>query len=233
MIAGEASTNTLYSYVRWQERIHFNISAITPHVSRIIHATNPETRIITILRDPVRRLLSSFVFFSNRDHFNASHNMFEQRVKEGLMWLNNCFQRHDHKHCLYEPVPWDKWNPVREICHGIYAEYLEDWFKVFPQKQVMVINNADFANNSARVVNRVYEFLQVGTVPQLLAERLKHTPKTLATRSEYYAKLGRVDVQVINMLYEFYQPFNDKLAKLLNNTHFNYNIHRESHSHMY
>ena len=45
---------------------------------------------------------------------------------------------------------------------GLYAEFLEDWFDIFPEKQIFIVNFDDYVANRTTVLNRVYDFLGIG-----------------------------------------------------------------------
>lgn len=49
-----------------------------------------------------------------------------------------------------------------EIRVGMYQPYLEDWFKVFPRKNIFVTRLEDYGQNRKSVLNQIFTFLDIG-----------------------------------------------------------------------
>ena len=45
---------------------------------------------------------------------------------------------------------------------SLYSVYVEDWLKVFPRDQIMVIKGEDYYDDRRNVLERVFKFLVLG-----------------------------------------------------------------------
>lgn len=46
--------------------------------------------------------------------------------------------------------------------NGLYAEYIEEWNKVFPENQTLVVRTEDYSRRRADVLNEIYQHLNLG-----------------------------------------------------------------------
>ena len=52
--------------------------------------------------------------------------------------------------------------PQMETRVGLYVEYLQDWFSVFPREQFIIQTLEDYHRNGSRVLNAIFTHLGLG-----------------------------------------------------------------------
>ena len=48
--------------------------------------------------------------------------------------------------------------------NSLYVIYIQDWMKVYPSKQMLLIKSEDFDKNTTDVMNDVFSFLDLGNI---------------------------------------------------------------------
>ncbi|KAK3107501.1 hypothetical protein FSP39_015930, partial [Pinctada imbricata] len=117
---------------------------------------NPCAKIIVLLRDPVNRLYSDYLFFptSNQDPHD-----FHTKVLQSVTSFQDCLDTRDLRHCVFDVI-LNKAMPVR-LRLGMYHVYIEEWFKRFPQEQILILRLEDYAKDMPSVLRRVFDYLQM------------------------------------------------------------------------
>jgi hypothetical protein len=129
---GEASTNYLYSR----------------NSPRRIHEVIPGAKIIIILRDPIQRAFSHYLFNVRNKHLGI------------------------HKMSFFEAVKGDYGSKEKGIGvsllyveKGLYCEQVRRYFDLFGRKQVKVLIFEEFIKNRYEKIKGVLEFLNVNANP--------------------------------------------------------------------
>lgn len=105
----------------------------------------PNTKLVVILRDPVKRFQSHYNYFQR------------EQIRESVRTAHaKPFQIGD----LDEP-----WFDLRVYERGLYDVQLENLFSYFPQEQVHVCFLEDFRDNEQAEYDRIYSFLGVDSIP--------------------------------------------------------------------
>ena len=63
---------------------------------------------------------------------------------------------------------------------GIYFIHLLEWYRVFPEEQIMILRLEDYSANRAKATLNVYDFLTLGRPMHLLAGIVSYTNFTCA-----------------------------------------------------
>jgi hypothetical protein len=134
-LAGEKSSNYLEN----------------PLVAERIHKALPDIRLVFILRDPVDRAYSNYLWSRMHGHetedFETALDLEKQR-EENLPTS------------LHYARPHDFFN------RGLYAKHLRPYFKLFPREHILVLNYSDIKRDSAGLMERLHGFLGVALRPQ-------------------------------------------------------------------
>ena len=104
-----------------------------PLAPQRVHQYNPEIKLILALRDPVRRAFSNHLHEIRKGHFFGADLRFEAGLASNPMYL---FQSR-------------------------YGAHLDQWLKVFPQDQLLVVFQEEVQSDPSREARRIYEFLGV------------------------------------------------------------------------
>ncbi|XP_056627647.1 carbohydrate sulfotransferase 15-like isoform X2 [Triplophysa dalaica] len=99
IITGEGSASTMWDNNAWFH-LHDNSTEAEPPLLNqdFIHGLQPDARLIVILRDPVERLYSDYLYFGVSD---KSSDDFHVKVSESVMMFNGCVQHSSLRSCVY------------------------------------------------------------------------------------------------------------------------------------
>jgi len=167
-----------------------------PWAARRISSYFPNTKLISVLRNPVDKTYSHYIMAVNEGNEKRS---FEEVIKHDLKHLENFSDSYSKKSDDYFK------NVVENsfVARGFYLEQLDLWFKLFPKKQILVIKSEDLANRTTEVVKDIFNFL---VLPEY---KIKNVSKH---RVANYSKMNSSTRKV---LVEFFKPYNKKLYKFL------------------
>ncbi|XP_042227506.1 carbohydrate sulfotransferase 15-like isoform X2 [Homarus americanus] len=124
-------------------------------VADAIHSVLPKSQIIAVIREPVSRLYSSYLFFTKKT--NLSPEKFDQNVKESIRMWHDCTRQYSDRTCAY--------NKTLQNClgvrlyNGLYSVFLRDWLKVFDPEQVLVVRMEDYHQNITNTIATIYNHL--------------------------------------------------------------------------
>ncbi|KAK5617244.1 Carbohydrate sulfotransferase 15 [Crenichthys baileyi] len=215
IIIGEASASTMWDNNAW---VYFydNTTEGEPLflIQDFIHAVQPEARFIVMLRDPVERLYSDYLYFGIA---NKSAEDFHEKVSESLQLFEGCLMEYTMRSCVYNTTV-NNAMPVR-LQVGLYIVYLIDWLTVFSKEQILVLRLEDHASNRKYTMHKVFDFLNLGPLSKEIESQITRSPAS-NTRRPADKNLGPMLPITKEILQDFYKPFNEKLAKVLRNESF-------------
>ncbi|XP_038141300.1 carbohydrate sulfotransferase 15-like [Cyprinodon tularosa] len=211
IITGDASASTMWDNQAWSY-LHGNVKQIEPHflAQDFIHSVQPGAKIIIMLRDPVERLYSDYLYFTLA---NKSAEDFHQKVVDSVQLFQSCLSERSLRSCVYNTSLFNTM-PVR-VTLGMYFVFILDWLTVFQKEQILVLRLEDYAANLRRTIRKVFDFLSVGPLSEQVEAALTKRPMS-NTRRAKDRSLGPMLPATRNLLSQFYQPFNIKLASILN-----------------
>ncbi|XP_053388331.1 carbohydrate sulfotransferase 15-like [Mercenaria mercenaria] len=180
--------------------------------ANIIYNLNPHAKIIIILRNPISRLYSDYIYFNKRI---ANAADFHSRVMSMIGSLTSCLKIHSLCYCAYFL------DYTVKIQIGIYHIYIEDFMRVFPKDQIKILKLEAFSKNKHKAMADIFSFLGTRLPSTSLMEKIAGRTEA-NTNFKRKAEVGEMWPQTYKLLYKFYKPFNDQLVKLLGNR-FNYN----------
>lgn len=214
-ITGEASASTMWDNQAWSY-IHGDMDETEPPflTQDFIHTVQPSAKIIIMLRDPVERLYSDYLYFKMA---NKSAEDFHQKVTESVQLFQSCLSERSLRSCVYN-TNLSNGMPVR-LNLGMYIVFLLDWLTVFHREQILVLRLEDYAANLKLTIKKVFDFLSVGPLSEQVEAALTKRPMS-NTRRAADRNLGPMLPATRYLLREFHQPFNHKLASVLDNKAF-------------
>jgi len=166
-----------------------------PLARKRIQETIPEVKLIVLLRNPVDRA------FSHYNHTRRQGNetlTFEEAIRLELLTLP--VEKKKVQQGNYSAIH----QKLSYLERGIYVDQLKKWFDVFPKKQFLILKSEDFFSNPLKILNEIFQFLNI---PKL---ELKDFEKL---QSFEYQKMTH---ETREKLEEFFKPLNEKLYMLLN-----------------
>nr|KAI8768830.1 carbohydrate sulfotransferase 15-like [Biomphalaria glabrata] len=214
-ITGDGSVSTLWYNDDWWKNPE-NCGMTVPKFTNAHHvyAVIPQARIIIILRNPIDRLYSDFLYFQRSD---KSPEDFHQAAENGIQLLNECIDRFGMRACIYNSSVAGK-SRVR-LRVGLYYQYLQEWLTLFPRSQVAVVRLEDYSAKPLSTVRQVHTFLQLRQLSDVEDDRVLAQPKH-NTRRTSDRKFGGMLDKTRELLHSFYHPHNLDLAQLLHDDRF-------------
>ncbi|CAL8304324.1 unnamed protein product [Lota lota] len=214
IIIGEASASTMWDNKAWMYYSD-NTTEEPPYLNQdFIHALQPDARLIVIFRDPVERLYSDYLYFGGT---NKSAEDFHEKVSESLQLFDGCVAMTTIRSCVYNST-LNNGMPIR-MPVGLYVVFLLDWLTIFRRDQLLVLRLEDHALNRKHTMNRVFDFLNLGPLTEQQEAEITQSPAS-NTRKEANRNLGPMLAVTRELLQDFYKPFNQKLAQVLQNNSF-------------
>uniref|UniRef100_A0A8C4E2D0 Sulfotransferase n=1 Tax=Dicentrarchus labrax TaxID=13489 RepID=A0A8C4E2D0_DICLA len=215
IIIGEASASTMWDNNAWVYFYDNTTEGEPPFlIQDFVHALQPDARFIIMLRDPVERLYSDYLYFGIA---NKSAEDFHEKVSESLQLFEGCLTEYTMRSCVYNTTV-NNAMPVR-LQVGVYIVYLMDWLTVFSREQILVLRLEDHASNRKYTMHKVFDFLNLGPLTKEIESEITRSPAS-NTRRPADKNLGPMLPITKEILRDFYMPFNEKLAKVLRNDSF-------------
>lgn len=97
----------------------------------------------------------------------------------------------------------EKW--VRYFSAGCYSYHLKRWLEYFPQEQIHIVILDDLVTHPADEVNKVFKFLGLQ----------EYTLDSYEPENKASYDLNEISESTIQLLREFYKPYNQELEKML------------------
>ncbi|MFM6190739.1 MAG: sulfotransferase domain-containing protein [Planktothrix sp.] len=167
-----------------------------PLVPQRLYESFPNTRLIVLLRNPVDRAISHYYWevklgyepLSLEEAISQEPERLQGEVEK--ICSDGTYFSFNHQHYSY-------------LARGLYAEQLQRWMQFFPREQFLILKSEDLYCNSAKVVNQVFDFLEI---PNYI----------LPTYDKYNENdYPQTDSSIRQKLAAYFQPHNQKLTQLL------------------
>lgn len=183
-------------------------------VADVIHSVLPKSRMIAVIREPISRLYSSYLFFTKNIDLSPQH--FDESVKSSIDEWRECTALYSDRICAYNKTIQN--NMKVRLHNGLYCVFLEDWLKVFPQEQVLVVRMEDYHSNVTQTVATIYNHLGLRPLTDEEEKRVRIAP--VRNKNKKKAEIGEMLNSTIDALRKFYQPYNRKLSHILKDSKF-------------
>ncbi|XP_021375434.1 carbohydrate sulfotransferase 15-like [Mizuhopecten yessoensis] len=209
IITGEASPSNLEDN-RWWWNYAVNQYDTEPPAltnANYIHRFMPNLKMIIILRNPVSRLYSDYLFVSEGE---VSAKRFHQEVLKEIRSFQSCSSYHDIRYCL-DHNSFNEGNVTSSVplSNGFYVVFIKEYMKFFPRNQFHIIRLDEYSKNKSEVMRNIFRFLDVGDVKQQVRNTSKNSRKKKGSDTRDMLPETR------SLLTEFYQPYLVQLADLL------------------
>ena len=197
---------------------------------------NPNVKIITVLCDPVKRVLSDFLHMNRHNLTGRDAELFRENVFEGFQKINkykklmqesrrswfDMFLTMNKKFAITGVLK--TFAPV--ILRSAYVIYLRNWYKHFPVENVMVIDGSELKKDPTLVMGKVQDFLGLEKIidesnfyfddeRQLFCSISPSKPPKCTGEGKGRSNKYQIDDETRFILKQFFQPFNHELADIL------------------
>lgn len=215
VITGDGSVSTLWCNDDWWKNPE-NCGLMEPRYTNAhhVHRLIPQAKIIVILRNPVDRLYSDFLYFQKQ---GKAREHFHKASVQAIDALEECINVSTIRPCVYNYTIASKSRARLRL--GLYSVFLQEWLSVFSRDQVLVIRLEDYSVQPLKTISRVYKFLGLKSLSKEEAEDLLAKP-VANSRREQDRKIGRMLPETRALLTSYYHKYNVQLAKLLDDDSF-------------
>jgi len=160
-----------------------------------IFNTIPGIKLILLLRDPVNRAYSQYHHMKRKGRISLSFEHCLRLEQDILAGRREAFYKEEnHSDLMYRRFSF--------LSRSRYAEQLSEWFKYFPQEQMLIIRSEDYFLNGGQTFQEVFRFL--GLPPaDIILEKEHHSFGYPPMKPE-----------TKEMLAEYFKPFNQQLYNM-------------------
>ncbi len=163
----------------------------------------PNVKLIVMLRNPVDRLYSHYMYNYQR---GVEKRSLDEIVNEGIRFIdqnNGRLERSDHGRAIEKAFMY--------IYIGLYAEHLQNWLTYFPKENLLILSSEDFFKQTADIYQRIVTFL--------------HLPSWRPKQFRNYSHWGRkrtdnksapsMESSMRQDLLRWYAPHNERLFQMI------------------
>ena len=147
----------------------------------------PDTKLIIMLRNPVKRTISEYYHAVNRD--------LEQRSLSEII---------DTERELLTTQPKEVVESFGYLFNSIYLDKIAKWQADFPQENILIVDSESFFERTEVVMQQIWQFFDLPAI-----SHLQHIRYNVGSYSP-------VSQQIERQLQEFFAPYNRELAAYLN-----------------
>ncbi|KAL4217599.1 Carbohydrate sulfotransferase 15 [Mactra antiquata] len=217
VVTGHGDPMDFWDHSSWRMIAQNDPTVDEPNITTptLVKHINPGIKLILLLRDPVERLFSNYL----HGKFGETAEQFHEDVLASLSLLSSCRRSRSLKSCLYDgQIIRDLRVP---LSGSFYSVHLEEWLKVFPRKQFLIIRTEQFSESVADTLLRVFRYLKLDPIPTRDLYKIANMPHFYDTKAKLTS--GEIKTETRDILEALFEPYNTKLAKMLNDESFNFN----------
>ena len=129
------------------------IYVFLPEIAPELKRYNPDLKLIVLLRDPVERAVSHYYMEKNKGY------------EQLPLWRALLCESRRLRRCVNPRRRGSAWRRHSYRRRGLFSVQLRNLFRHFDAAQVMLVRAEDLARQHDAVLNRAFEFLEVGEHP--------------------------------------------------------------------
>ena len=182
---------------------------------------NPKIKLVVIIREPVKRTISTFVHLYGRRLFEKGFNY--QKHFEFQIFEKNKTIIIDDEFCKVK-----RRKSVTFINDGLYVVHLRKWLNFFPLNQILFVNGEQFIRNPYKEIKKIESFLQLESFIQpehfvfntekifyCINKSLFNSTEDQCLGSDKGREHPKLDNKVLEKLKEFYKPYSIELFEMI------------------
>ena len=196
----------------------------------------PEAKFIVVMRNPITRLYSSYLYGytlrlgTNIDKWPEEVRMdpagiFHHKVVSAIQYFNECLLNHSLYECTNENINLKdpSWGMRYKLTVSIYYVHLLKWLQFYPKEQFLFLRTDDMATDPPEFLSRITNFLGLRPVsPQQARQWFKKKKNVQKFKIENPFKFVMRN-ETWRLLEDFYKPYNAMLADLTSDEKFLWN----------
>ena len=229
----DASASTVFASSRPYVEIEKDMCILPA----ILHKMLPKSRIMIIMRNPIDRLWSDFWYFCSRSEWMRNEEIivpehilpvaseiFHNLINAAIQNFSNCINsNHTVFYCatISSGISGHEagCNHVR-LGLSMYYIHILRWFSVFPRSQILWIRMEDLISNPLESMKYVWSFLDM---PYIEVSVNTASNRNSWIKNSKYSAYFSMWPKTRDTLVEFFNPYNVKLAELLDDMDYLWN----------
>ena len=162
----------------------------------------PNVKLINFFRNPVHRAYSAY---NHSVRFGWEHSSFEKAVESEIERINLLKDNPDFRIDNENTVNYLQFSYLR---HGLYADNLEKWLKVFEEKQFRYHSTEELDRDYDEIMNSLFTFFGIKNI-----ELTKVKRKNVGAEKVLHEPMKE---KIREFLIDYYRPHNEKLFRIIN-----------------
>ena len=232
VITGDCSASSAF-YLPFRMDLSTTFADAQPF---LIHSILPQARLIAVVRNPIYRIRSEYYYFiTHHCKFNDTEvkalcnaEGLHRTVMNHLNGFRVCMSdRNDEIFCMYSYRNWiEPESPCIQLRleATMYYHTLSQWLQYFPREHVLILRTEDLEADQKGVAASLYSFL--GLSPMSKGElEIQEKFSVKFNRQAVFQNSTPSDImypETAQLLYDFFHPFNVKLAEMLQDTRYDW-----------
>ena len=240
----DASASTVFASPNTGVSMEKDMCILPTLLSKVL----PDAKYIVIMRNPVERLWSDYWYFCAKARWKVvrNHTKYFNIPNDVALHASEIFHNHtvsvvdDFKTCLLENrsefecvMRANSEDGKVAACMGarvgvgLYYFHIVKWLSILPRNKFLFLRMEDLIEDTFNVMLKVWTFLEVDSLSkEVLDHHIQNSMKTNANTwigLEEYRDKFKMSTITHRQLTSFHQPYNKRLAKLLNDDRFLWN----------
>ena len=197
--------------------VHHKEDRIACETPLLIESIQPGTKYIIAIRNPPDQVFSGFYYICKDKINNTNPQTFHTFVENNIKYWKSCTQNYSTMDCLYDKQS-DLDSPECVSFSSLIHPYImvSIWLQVIPRERILFVKSEELRENTSDVMRGLYKFLELSPLTE------KQLTKVVSAQhiNELSVKKPPMLPSTRELLLEFFKPFNEKLAWLLNDDRF-------------
>ncbi|KAJ8045542.1 Carbohydrate sulfotransferase 15 [Holothuria leucospilota] len=219
-VYGDGSSTTFYD--------HYSLFRNNPEVLKqgmpytnadILRAIVPNAKFILSVREPVERAYSDYLYrpIGLGLHDILSPELFHRLTEQYINKYRNCKKMYSENACLY----WKESDTDRSFSLkvGMFSAFLRHWLEVFPREQFLILRMEEWIQNCTGTLERIFKFLDLNAVGDVKLKSMCSGNVRNANKNAL-RKIGDILPKTKTLLHNFYDPFNQEMARIMNDSRY-------------
>ncbi len=195
-------------------------------VSRVL----PNVKFIVVMRNPVTRLYSHFAYSYKLRYGNVRNwppqlklqvpNLFHKQITKDIAAFKKCLEQMSAFECASSSISPSTGNDQtatlnHRVAIGLYAIHIKKWLQFYPRENFLFLKMEELTKNASKSISQITTFLDLS--PFSRVESLFGRENVLNDNFQ------AMEERTKSLLDDFYRPFNEALAALLNDDRYLWN----------
>nr|XP_054769290.1 carbohydrate sulfotransferase 15-like [Lytechinus pictus] len=210
----DGSASTFWDNKKWKIWDGERYEGPTYVTADVIHAAQPDAKLLVILRNPVDRLYSDYLYFNPKLHVNTSVDLFHKEVVAVINRFNQCLKTMSFRGCVYSILEIQDPRVYCRLLIGVYSVYVRDWFRAYPRDQLKIMRLEDWHVNCTGILPEIFDFLNLERIWNKQIERFCTERLENGNKAKLHS-IGEMLPKTRKLLENFYARSNKELSLLL------------------